>query len=62
VRQTPASEAVEGNEATATLTVSAPDSPEATLSASWTTAGSLALAEISGSVGSEQVLATVPAP
>jgi pimeloyl-ACP methyl ester carboxylesterase len=62
IRQVPAAEAEDGMAATATLTVSAPNMPQATLSATWTTAGSSALAAISGSVGSAPVLATVPAP
>jgi hypothetical protein len=62
VRLRPAGEEVDGLAATATLTVAAPGVPEAQLSGSWTTAGTSSLAAISGSVGSEHLLATVPAP
>lgn len=62
IRQTPAPEPMNGMAVTATLAVSAPGIPEATLSASWTTEGTGALAAISGAVGSEALLATIPAP
>jgi len=57
-----ASEPIDGTAVTAALSVSASGLPAATLSASWATSSSAAIAGISGSVGSEHVLATAPAP
>jgi len=54
--------AVNGSIATASLRVSASGMPKATFTATWTTAGSSALAEVAGTVAAQAVQGSMPAP
>ncbi len=54
--------AVNGDVATALLTVSASGMPKASFTATWTTAGTAAAAEIAGTVGAQAVQGSTPAP
>jgi len=58
----PAVPAVDGDAVTASLTVSGPGLPDSSLQATWTSAGTGALASVAGTVGGETVQGTTPAP
>jgi hypothetical protein len=52
----------DGSEVSATLSVSAPGLRGATFTATWTTQGSDAIAQVAGSVAHQGVMGTMPAP
>ena len=62
VALSPASEPLDGQSALAALTVRAPGMPAASFTATWTTQGAGASAQVSGSVGTEAVAGSTPAP
>jgi len=62
VRLTPAAEPEDGQTVLATLTAKAPGMRRASFTASWTTAGAGAQAQLVGSVGSQPVAGSMPAP
>ncbi len=62
VALTPAPILLDGNTVIASLRASAPGMRTATFTATWTTAGTGAVAQVTGAVGSEPVSGTLPAP
>ncbi len=62
LKLTPAPDPIDADTVLATLTVKAPGLRAGSFTATWTTAGAAALAAVIGSVGSEPVSGSMPAP
>jgi hypothetical protein len=62
VALSPAPSAEDGQTALATLTVSAPGVGAGSFTATWTTSGTAAMAQVSGQVAGVPVAGTLPAP